>query len=253
MGSYAELAERLVTALGLSTVPVAVTFSDDPPAGVAEPPTTVAAGCEFWELGASDALVTRAVHHQFCSIGIHTHNLADAPPRQGEELTATLAAMQGLDYVRPEEIQSLPVMQSAQPFVVYAPLAECDGEPSAVLLFVHAAQGLVITEAVARVDGGIPAVLGRPACALIPYVVNSARSASSLGCCGARAYLDVLDDGTTIWALHGGNLGAYTEAIETLAGANDTLRRFHELRRIDIVAGKTPSVEESLARLSHPE
>ena len=252
MSNFAELAGRLVSALELKVAPVAVTFRDTSPAGVAAPASTVAAGCKFWELGAAGAVATHASDHQFCSIGIHTHNLVDAPETQARELTATLAAMQGLDYVRPEEIESLPMMAGTNQCVVYAPLAECAHQPSVVLLFTQAAQGLIITEALARVDGVTPTALGRPACALIPHVLNSARSASSLGCCGARAYLDVVDDGTTIWALHGGNLAAYAEAIETFSRANGTLRRFHDLRRADIEAGNTPSVEQSLARLASP-
>jgi len=249
MSDYSALAARLTTALNLTTAPVAVSFLDDAPGDTTGPDSTVAAGCKFWELGATRKLTTRANDHRLCAIGIHTHNLADAPATQGGDLGATLAAMQGLDYVRPEEVEALPVMDHASRCVVYAPLAESQEEPATVLLFAHADQGLVITEALARIDDDVPATMGRPACALIPQVVNSARSASSLGCCGARAYLDVLDEGTTIWALHGGKLERYVEAIETFARANDTLRQFHDLRRADIAEGKTPSVEESLARL----
>ena len=80
--------------------------------------------------------------------------------------------------------------------------------------------------------------------------MNNSNSASSLGCCGARAYLDVLTDDTSIWALDGDKLEAYAEQIEALAAANDTLRKFHEKRRADIAAGQTPSVQESLERLN---
>lgn len=117
------------------------------------------------------------------------------------------------------------------------------------MLFAHASQGLIIAEAIARIDDAVPATLGRPACALLPQVINSGRSASSLGCCGARAYLDALDESTTLWALHGAKLEQYAEAIETFASAKETLRQFHEMRRADVAAGGTPSVEESLARL----
>ena len=249
MGELTQLSERLMVALKLTATPVAVTFSHDAPASGPEPSLMVPAGCKFWELGAKERLVTRAAHHQLCSIGVHTHNFDDAPAKQSGELEATLATMQGLDYARLEEVRSLPVMETPSRFVVYAPLAEAVDTPAAVLLFADAGQGLIITEALTRVDGDSPLALGRPACALIPQVVNSGRSASSLGCCGARAYLDTFDDSTTLWALPGVNLEDYVEAVETFATANSLLRRFHDQRRMDVAAGKMPSVEESLERL----
>ena len=108
----------------------------------------------------------------------------------------------------------------------------------------------MITEAIARVDGASPLSLGRPACALIPQVINSGKAAASLGCCGARAYIRSLDDGTTLWALPGEKLADYIDAIDTLAEANSVLTRFHKQRNQDIAAGNSPTVAESLGKLS---
>ena len=72
----------------------------------------------------------------------------------------------------------------------------------------------------------------------------------SLGCCGARAYLDALSDDIALWALPGEKLEAYCTEISGLAKSNDILTVFHQRRREDVVAGRRPSVEESLARLS---
>lgn len=249
MGNCAELASQLSQALGLDTAPVAISFDDA--ADDARPQRPVAAGCQFWEWGAERRYVTTADDHANCSIGIHTHNLAEAPSAQSNELGATLAAMQGLDYVRPEEVAALPVLADSHSCVSYAPLAECKATPALVLIFANARQGLIITEAVSRVDDAIPLALGRPACALISAVLNGGTSASSLGCCGARAYLDKFGDDKTLWALHGTRLQAYVEAIETMSSANETLTSFHRLRRADIAAGSKPTVEESLARLTN--
>lgn len=245
------LSERLVAALGLASPPVALRFVDEVPAEYSSPSTPVPAGCAFWGLAANTALVTTADDHRFCSIGIHTHQLSDAPRQHANELETTLAAMAGLDYVRPEEVTSIPVMSKAHRAVVYAPLAKAEvPAPSLVLLFADAAQGLLLSEALSRVDGAAPPAMGRPACALVPHILNGSASASSLGCCGARAYLDALGDGVTVWGLLGAKLEAYVDALETLAAANKVLRRFHDLRRADIESGKAPSVEDSLARLS---
>lgn len=249
MSAYAELAQRLHAALGADIVPVAITFTDAPPADHERPQQPAAAGCQFWQTGATRALATDAGDHANCAIGIHTHNLAGAPAAQAQELATTLAAMQGLDYVRADEVGGIPVRKASSAFVNYSPLAACGGVPDAVLLMANAAQGLVLAEAIARVDGAAAAALGRPACALVPAVVNAGRAASSLGCCGARAYLDAFTDDRTLWALPGDGLVAYVDAIETLARANGTLTQFHSLRRAAIEAGERPTVEQSLARL----
>jgi hypothetical protein len=40
---------------------------------------------------------------------------------------------------------------------------------------------------------------GRPACAVIPQVLNCGKATLSLRCCGARAYVDVLTDSVALW------------------------------------------------------
>ncbi len=84
---------------------------------------------------------------------------------------------------------------------------------------------------------------------MIPQAVNSGKPALSLGCCGARAYLNVLTDDFALWALPGARIGEYAERIRVLSQANDILTKFHQLRREDVEHGKSPSVKESLARL----
>ena len=250
MENLKSLAEQLTSALELIQTPIAVRFGDDSLSGHVAPTKPVAAGCQFWELAATQALATTAQDHANCSIGIHTHNLANAPESQQAELEQTLTAMTGLDYVRPDEVVSIPTMPSVAKFVCYTPLAECTYEPDLVLLFANARQGLLITEAIARVDGANPRSLGRPACALVPYVMNGYKAAASLGCCGARAYIDSLDDGTMLWVLPGKQLASYLAAIDSLSKANSVLTQFHKQRLHDIASGEAPSVAESLGKLS---
>ena len=122
--------------------------------------------------------------------------------------------------------------------------------PEVAMLFAHAQQGLIISEAVGRVDEGIPPVMGRPACAVVPQVINQGRAAMSLGCCGARVYLDILADGIAMWAFPGNKLEQYCAEIVNLARANKTLTLFHPRRREDIEAGKQSTVRQSLEQLS---
>lgn len=250
MATYSELADQLTTSLNLSLPPIAVAFVDAVPAEVAPFDGTVPAGCSFWEEAATRTFATSAADHALCSIGIHTHNLTPAPATQGSELQEALKAMGGLDYVRAEEVAAIPVLQRETRHAVYGPLAEFPLTAELVLLFAHAQQGLILSEAAARVDEGIPAAMGRPACAVVPQVVNQGRAAMSLGCCGARAYLDAMSDDVALWALPAAKLDAYCKEIGILSNANTILTMFHERRRSDVAAGQRPTVEESLARLS---
>ena len=242
-------ADRLTEALNLSLPPIAIAFPDAVPDGVPEFEGTVPAGCVFWQEAAARTFATTAGHHALCSIGIHTHNLSGAPASQPEELGAALEAMIGLDYVREEEVAAIPVLGRQAKHAVYGPLREFPLDPEVVLLFVDARQGLVLSEAVERVDGGVAPAMGRPACAAVPHAINRGTSAMSLGCCGARAYLDALSDDVALWALPGSGLDAYCEQIAVLAGANRILTTFHERRRQDVESGERPTVRESLARL----
>ena len=243
-------AERLTAALDLSLPPIAVAFPDAVPECVPEFDGAVPAGCVFWEEAATRTLATSAAHHSLCSIGVHTHNLTGAPASQPAELGATLEAMIGLDYVREEEIAAIPVLGREANHAVYGPLHDFPLDPDVVLLFADGRQGLVLSEAVARVDGGLAAAMGRPACAAIPAALNGGVAAMSLGCCGARAYLDELSDDIVLWALPGRRLDEYCDQIAAFAEANRTLAAFHERRKTDIESGDRPTVRESLARLA---
>jgi len=254
MTSYKTCADQLRTALELPMAPVAVSFCDSIPAGISTIDEIAPAGCSFWQLAVDRCFATSASDHQHCSIGIHTHNLSRQHgdlPTQEVELGDTLKAMMGLDYVREDEVAAIPTMSQSSRHVVYGPLESLpvDVEVDAVLVFAHARQSLVMTEALARVDQAIPLAMGRPACAVIPQVVRQGGAAMSLGCCGARAYLDKFADGIALWALPASKLGEYCQTIETMASANRTLSVFHSKRNDAIAAGQTPTVKQSLAAL----
>jgi uncharacterized protein (DUF169 family) len=246
--NFQQIAATLSESLNLSQPPVAVCFTVSAPAGVAHHEGRVAAGCVFWQEGARGAFVTSAGDHDLCSIGVHTHNLEPGPAHQSELGTA-LKIFAELGYLRPEDAGAVPVLKSRPEHVVYAPLTETPAVPDVVLLFVKAPAALVLSEACQQVEGGNPPAMGRPACAAIPHVVNTDAAAYSLGCCGARAYLDVLSDDVAVYAIPGNKLAAYTDRVKILSDANKLLTRFHEIRRNDVAAGKSPTINESLAAM----
>ena len=246
--NYEKLAHDLVTSLELSLPPIAVSFCDVVPANVPSFDGIVPAGCVFWQEAGTRTFATSTKDHELCAIGIHTHHMAEPSKSHPAELQEALQAMSGLDYIREAEVAAIPVVRRNVKHVIYGPLAEFPVDPEVVLVFAHSRQGLVVSEAAARVDGGAPPALGRPACAVILQVLNHGNAA--LGCCGARAYLDALTDSTALWALPAGKLEQYCEQITALASANRALTTFHRRRRADVESGRRPTVRQSLERFS---
>lgn len=246
---YAKLAATLAASLDLQQPPVALSFTDSLPAGIKTYSGRVPAGCRFWQDAASEAFATSPADHNLCAIGVYTHNL-QASPAQQTDLMDALKVFADLDYVRPQDLASIPVLGSKPGFVLYAPLASSPMPADVVLLFVNANQTLILTEAAHQVENQNAPAMGRPACAIVPQVMNTGRAALSLGCCGARAYLDVLTDEVAIFAIPGAKLEAYTERIDALAKANAVLAHFHQIRRHAIAAGATPTIKDSLAALA---
>ena len=144
---------------------------------------------------------------------------------------------------------AIPVVNHSSRYALYGPLDDFPGNPDLVLVFADASQGLVISEAVERVDRGTPLAMGRPACAVVPKVLNHDRAAMSLGCCGARTYLDALASDVALWAFPARRLDEYCSQIATFAKANHVLTAFHTRRRDDVAAGERPTVRQSLERL----
>jgi uncharacterized protein (DUF169 family) len=248
MPSYSEVSETLTKSLKLSQPPIAVCLTNDVPAVVEKWSGHAPAGCQFWQEAATRVFATSAADHGLCSIGQYTHNL-EMSSASATDLKDTLKVLGGLTYVREQDLAMIPVLASKPKYVIYGPLAEVPLEPDVVLLFVQASQSLILSEASQQLENGLPPAMGRPACAVIPQARNTGRSALSLGCCGARAYLDVLTDDVALYAIPGVRIDEFAERVEALANANATLTKFHQVRRDQVQAGSTPTVQESLAAM----
>jgi uncharacterized protein (DUF169 family) len=248
MPTYPEIAASLTASLNLTQPPIAISLTNVAPAGVSLWGGSSPAGCRFWQEAAARTFATQAADHNLCAIGLYTHNLEISPAAM-TDLGDALKVFAGLTYVREEDVAAIPVLKDKPKYVVYGPLGETPGAPDVVLLFVRADQTLILSEASHQVEGNMPPAMGRPACALIPQVHNSGRSALSLGCCGARAYLDVLTPEVALYAIPGASAGAFAERIEALSKANGVLAKFHGMRRAEVEAGKLPTIQESLAAL----
>ncbi|MGA2715775.1 MAG: DUF169 domain-containing protein [Bryobacteraceae bacterium] len=248
MSSYSEIAQSLTESLELTQPPIAVCLTDSVPAGIENWSGRIPAGCRFWQEAANRVFTTSASDHDLCSIGLYTHNL-DMTPAAATDLGDALKVFAQLTYVRDEDVAAIPVLASKPKHVIYGPLAAIPVAPDVVLLFVRADQTLILSEASQQLEGGSPPAMGRPACAVIPQARNTGRTALSLGCCGARAYLDVLSDDVALYAVPGVTLSAFAERVAALAKANGILSKFHQLRKKDVEAGNHPTVQESLMAL----
>jgi len=249
MGAYRDIARRLCDALQLGVGPVAIALTSNPPADVSPNPLPPPpSGCVFWQRATGHTLVTTPRDHRFCTIGMYTHNLEMTPAEQAD-FKDTLDFFAGLGYLSAEELPEIPTLKERPNYVVYAPLGATPIPPDVVLLFVQPGQALILAEACQAADRGAVPVIGRPACALVSMVRNSGRAAASLGCCGARSYVDLLGAGIAIWALPGPRLEEYTDHIESQCRAHSRLVRFHQLRRQEIEAGRRPTIRASLRRL----
>jgi uncharacterized protein (DUF169 family) len=242
------LAGKLTDSLRLAQPPVGIAFADRVPEGVAAYAGLSPAGCRFWQEAGTRVFATAPRDHDLCSIGVYTHNL-EANSTVHTDLQDALKVFGDLGYVRPQDMPFIPVLERQPKVVVYGPLASIPIPPDVVLLFVKSDQALILSEASQQLENGLPPALGRPACAVVPQAFNTGRTALSLGCCGARAYLDVLTPDVALYAIPGSKLEAFTERVAALAAANAILTKFHSLRRQEVEAGKHPSVRETLAAM----
>ncbi|HKK14960.1 MAG TPA: DUF169 domain-containing protein, partial [Gammaproteobacteria bacterium] len=187
---YQSLAAELAELLGLQHAPLAITFSDRAPEGVAPfnepmPPAgsdgrtgRVSAGCVFWMKGETDTFTTVAEDHANCSVGSLTHGFKSLD-EVGEN--ADVAALLESGWVRMEMVPQIPVVASRARHVTYGPLARIPVDPDVVFLRINAKQAMVLSDA-------LPGLRfeGKPQCHIIPIAKEQGEVAVSVGCMLSR-------------------------------------------------------------------
>jgi uncharacterized protein (DUF169 family) len=221
---------KLQDLLELQSPPVAIAFRNEAPAGVKQIAAAAPAGCSYWKLAAEGGVFfTSAPDHYGCTVGSHTHGI-DLPPDKAKELEQIVGTMVGLEYISMEEVAKLPRLAGSFGVALYSPLSSAPCEPDVVLVRGSARQVMMLAEAAQA--AGIAqegAVMGRPACAMLPAVMQSGRSATSLGCIGNRVYTG-LGDGEFYYAIPAAKLGEVVEKLAVIVNANQKLEEFHQLR-----------------------
>ncbi len=216
--------------LGLQRQPVAVRFQDSPPDDLPRIDEAAVSGCAYWKLAAEgQSFYTEAADHYGCPIGAHTHGI-DLPDETAKELEGVVGTMVELQYISIEEVPEIPQLQGPFGVAIYAPLSDADFEPDVVLVSGNAKQMMLLAEA-AQLAGlsSDTSMVGRPTCAAIPAVMQSARTATNLGCIGNRVYTELADD-ELYFVIAGPQLESVVEKLATIIRANDELESYHRGR-----------------------
>jgi uncharacterized protein (DUF169 family) len=221
---------RLEELLGLKWPPLAISFRDAPPEGVARIESVAPAGCSYWKLAAEGRVFyTEASDHYNCPVGAYTHGI-ELPTKRKEELDGMMGMMLELEYLQEEEIAMIPRQAERFGVAVYAPWSLSPCEPDVVIVQGNAKQIMLLCEA-ARGAGihGDGEMMGRPTCAMIPAAHQRGRLMTSLGCIGNRIYNELADD-QLYAALPAERMAEVIQHLETVAEANRQLEKFHRER-----------------------
>jgi uncharacterized protein (DUF169 family) len=218
----------------MSQAPVAIAFLDSPPQGLERVARADAAGCGYWKQ-ASDgkSFYTTTDDHLNCAVGAYTHGVA-LTPDQGQQLQGLIGTMVELRYLKAEEVPAIPHRVAPMKIAAYAPLATAPFEPDVVVFRGNVREIMVLSEA-ARAAGVFEtgAVMGRPACAMIPQAAVSGSSVASVGCIGNRVYTGLGDDELYL-TVPGSSVAAVLAQVDAIASANRALEQFHRARAAEL-------------------
>lgn len=225
-------ARALVDELGLTRAPVAIAFVDEPPAGVEAATATVPSACTFWRQAEDRLFFAAADRHLECGVGTMTMGF-EVPEARMPEAMELIGTMVGMGYLSMAETEHLPAVKKPHGGILYGPLATFPIEPDLALAIVTPGQGMVLAEAsdavTLRERPGL-ATMGRPACAAVAWSANEGAVTMSLGCIGARTYVEVPDD-RAIVVIPGAAIDGVAEKVAGLAKANRDLAAYHQGRK----------------------
>jgi uncharacterized protein (DUF169 family) len=230
MTDYGSIEKQLRQYLNLRRRPVAVSFREAPPAGVARFTGTEPSSCSYWRVAAGGrTFYTVPSDHHNCAVGSYTHRIP-LPTDRAQELDQTLGFMTGIGYLRTEEVPGIPRLPETPGAVVYAPLGDTPVDPDVVLVAGRPASLMRLLEAALRAGLRSPApFLARPTCMALPAALASGVTAST-GCIGNRVYTDLGDDELYV-AVPGQDLARLASEAGVIATANATLSDYHHARR----------------------
>lgn len=206
---YQAAADELTRLLDLDVTPLAITFSDESPEGVAafdEPMSEpaddgrrgrVSASCVFWMRGAERTFTTVGADHGNCSVGLMTHGFATPEDVAGH---SDVAALLESGWVGSDDVHALPVVSTRHNHVTYGPLGESPADPDVVFLRLDPKQLMVLNDAVPGM-----VIAGKPQCHIIALAKERGLVAASVGCMLSRVRTEMGSHEMTC-AIPGGEL-----------------------------------------------
>ncbi len=227
--SWNDLAARLQGALALAAPPIAITFSDAPPAGVAafdaplpaplEDGRTgrVPAGCVFWVHAAESTFSTVKADHGNCSVGSLTHGFVTLDEVAGN---GDVAALLETGWVTMDVVPRIPVVTETPGAVTYGPLGDTPVDPDVVLLRVNGKQLMVLSDAIPGLR-----IEGKPQCHIIAIAKEQGEVAASVGCALSRVRTGMPATEMTC-AIPGAKVAEVLAAIEHNAVADAAVARY---------------------------
>ena len=224
-----DLSDRLASALNLAAPPIAITFSDAAPDGVApfDRPLPaplddgrtgrVPAGCVFWNHATESTFSTVKADHGNCSVGSLTHGFVTLDEVAGN---GDVAALLDTGWVTMDVVPQIPVVTETPGAVTYGPLAESPIDPDVVLLRVNGKQLMVLSDAIPNLR-----VEGKPQCHIVAIAKEQDEIAASVGCALSRVRTGMPATEMTI-AIPAGKVGDVIDAIERNAVADAAVARY---------------------------
>jgi len=236
MADWRRLEHRIGACAPFTRRPVAVTFLDSAPEGIARFTGSQPSGCSFWRLAAEGrTFYTVPSDHFNCAVGSYTHSI-DPPPERATETTQTLEFMFRVNYIRPEEVAGIPRLPHTPAAVLYSALSDTPVPPSVILFACRPASAMRLHEAAIRAGkpGALPP-LGRPTCMALPAALAHG-TVTSLGCIGNRVYTGLSEEDLYV-AVPGVDLPDIADALEVISTANAELSAYARGRRAELSTG----------------
>jgi uncharacterized protein (DUF169 family) len=239
---YKSLASSLTELLALQTPPLAITFTQDEPAGVpryegAMPAPTadgrtgkVSAGCVFWMKAADRTFRTAAEDHGNCSVGSLTHGFITL---EVAAQRADVKALVGASWVTPEVFPHIPVIAQRPRWVIYGPLADTRIDPDVVFLRLNGKQAMALHDALPDLR-----FEGKPQCHIIPIAREQGQVALSVGCMLSRVRTGMPNTEMTC-AIPGPRLAEVIERLKSGCAADRTVAAYaaEDARRFGVAGG----------------
>jgi uncharacterized protein (DUF169 family) len=209
---HRALGVELSSLLSLEHPPIAISFTDTPPAGVKKFAGTVPSSCTFWVNAFQDAFYTEAKDHMNCSIGAVTHGFRapdEVTPDQAEDCRLMCEA----GWLAPEDIAHIPQVNKKGRFVAYSPLQAASFSPDLVMLVCQAEQAMLMQDTV-------PTQLhGKPTCAQLPIVMNEGKFTLGIGCIASRVRTG-MKPGEVTFTIPASQLGDFMARLRVRVEAN---------------------------------